>query len=92
MKKLFWMLLGAGLAVFLITRGRALVRRLTPQGIAEQVERKLAKGTPVMLEGRLVHRSYDGKDGVKRYATEIVLSDLKVIDFTMRKEALKTAV
>ena len=60
--------------------------------IAEQVERKLAKGTPVMLEGRLVHRSYDGKDGVKRYATEIVLSDLKVIDFTMRKEALKTAV
>ena len=40
MKKLFWMLLGAGLAVFLITRGRALVRRLTPQGIAEQVERR----------------------------------------------------
>ena len=40
MKKHFWMLLGAGLAVFLITRGRALVRRLTPQGIAEQVERR----------------------------------------------------
>ena len=40
MKKIFWMLLGAGLAVFLITRGRALVRRLTPQGIAEQVERR----------------------------------------------------
>ncbi|RMB58744.1 hypothetical protein [Tessaracoccus antarcticus] len=40
MKKIFWMLLGAGLAVFVITRGRALVRRLTPQGIAEQVERR----------------------------------------------------
>ena len=40
MKKLFWMVLGAALAVLLITRGRALVRRLTPQGIAEQVERR----------------------------------------------------
>lgn len=40
MKKLFWMVLGAGLAVFIITRGRALARRLTPQGIAEQVERR----------------------------------------------------
>ncbi len=49
--------------------------------IAEQVERRLAKGTPVMLEGRLVHRSYDGKDGVKRHVTEIVLSDLKVITY-----------
>lgn len=43
MKKLFWMALGAALAVFLITRGRALVRRLTPQGIAEQVERRGTK-------------------------------------------------
>lgn len=59
--------------------------------IAEQVERTLAKGTPVLLEGRLVHRSYDSRDGVKRYATEIVLSDLKVIDFTKRKEEVKTA-
>ncbi len=31
------MVLGAALAMFLVTRGRALVRRLTPQGIAEQV-------------------------------------------------------
>ena len=30
---------------------------------------------------RLVHRSYDGKDGVKRHVTEIVLSDLKVITY-----------
>ena len=40
MKKFFWMIVGAALAVFVITRGRALVRRLTPQGIAEQVERR----------------------------------------------------
>lgn len=34
------MVLGAGLALVLVTRGRALVRRVTPQGIAEQVERR----------------------------------------------------
>ena len=37
MKKIFWMLIGAALAMFLVTRGRALVHRLTPQGIAEKV-------------------------------------------------------
>lgn len=49
--------------------------------MAEQVERMLGKGSPVMIEGRLVHRSYSGKDGFKRYVTEIVLSDFKVIAY-----------
>jgi single-strand DNA-binding protein len=49
--------------------------------MAEQVERLLTKGAPIMLEGRLVHRSYAGKDGAKRYVTEIVLSDFKVIAY-----------
>jgi single-strand DNA-binding protein len=48
---------------------------------AEQVQRLLSKGSPVMLEGRLVHRSYSGKDGLKRYVTEIVLNDFKVIAY-----------
>lgn len=34
------MVVGAALAVFVISRGRLLVRRLTPQGIAEQVEKR----------------------------------------------------
>lgn len=46
---------------------------------AEQVERLLSKGSPVALEGRLVHRSYPGKDGVKRFITEVVLNDFKVM-------------
>ena len=54
--------------------------------IAGQVEMMLKKGSPVMLEGRLVHRSYAGKDGLKRYITEIVLSDFKVIAYTKREE------
>ncbi len=50
--------------------------------IADHVEKMLGKGSPVMVEGRLVHRSSPGKDGVKRYITEIVLSDFKVIAYT----------
>lgn len=49
--------------------------------MAEQVERLLGKGSPVVLEGRLVHRSYTLKAGAKRYVTEIVLRDFKVIAY-----------
>ena len=31
------------------------------------------------LEGRLVHRTYEGRDGVKRYVTEVVLSDFQLL-------------
>lgn len=40
MRNLFWLLIGAALAYFVIMKGRALIHRLTPRGVAEQVERK----------------------------------------------------
>jgi len=52
---------------------------------AEMVERLLRKGAPVSLEGRLVHRSYETKDGSKRYVTEVVMSDFQLL--TTRSEA-----
>jgi single-strand DNA-binding protein len=36
----------------------------------------LVKGTPVYIEGRLQTRSYDDKEGQKRYVTEVVCEDL----------------
>jgi len=36
----------------------------------------LLKGTPVYIEGRLQTRSWDDKDGQKRYTTEVVVEDL----------------
>ena len=45
---------------------------------AEMVERLLRKGSPIALEGRLVHRSYAGKDGAKRYITELKFSNNSV--------------
>ena len=46
---------------------------------AEAVERLLRNGSPIALEGRLVHRSYETKEGVKRYITEVVLNDFQLL-------------
>ena len=40
MRGLFWMLVGAGLAIFLVLRGRELMHRLTPRGVQEQVSKQ----------------------------------------------------
>lgn len=34
----------------------------------------LNKGSEVMVEGKVVTRNYDDKDGIKRYATEIIVA------------------
>jgi single-strand DNA-binding protein len=39
---------------------------------AENCNRFLTKGKSVYVEGRIRTRSYDDKDGVKKYATEII--------------------
>ena len=40
MRGLFWMLVGAGLTLFLVVRGRELLHRLTPKGVQEQVSKQ----------------------------------------------------
>lgn len=46
---------------------------------ADAIHRLVHKGTALALEGRLVHRSYAGKDGIKRFVTEIVVSDFRLM-------------
>ncbi len=46
---------------------------------AEAAGKVLRKGSPISLEGRLVHRSYESKEGGKRYVTEVVMSDFQVL-------------
>jgi single-strand DNA-binding protein len=36
---------------------------------AEIIEKYVTKGKEVAIEGKLTHRSYDDKDGVKRFIT-----------------------
>ncbi len=47
--------------------------------LAEIAGQYLKKGVPVYLEGKLQTRNYDGKDGVKRYVTEVVVSDIVML-------------
>ena len=40
MRNLFWLLVGVGLTVFVVVKGKELYRKLTPAGVAEQVEQQ----------------------------------------------------
>lgn len=44
--------------------------------LGEIANQYLKKGTQVFIEGRLQTRSWDGKDGQKRYRTEIVADNM----------------
>jgi len=46
---------------------------------AEIVEKYLEKGKEVAIEGKLTSRSYDDKDGTKRYITEVVVNELLLL-------------
>jgi len=47
--------------------------------LAEICGTYLAKGLQVYIEGRIRTRSWEGKDGVKRYTTEIAATDMKML-------------
>ena len=49
------------------------------RGLAEVAEKYLKKGSQVYVEGKLRTRSYDDKDGVKRYSTEIVADNMTML-------------
>ena len=47
--------------------------------LAEIIGEWLKKGSKVYIEGRLETRSYDDKDGQKKYITEVVASDMEML-------------
>lgn len=50
------------------------------RGGAAVVERYCHKGSRVFVEGEIQVRSYDGKDGVKRWVTEVVANRIGLLD------------
>jgi len=46
---------------------------------AEIIEKYLEKGNEVAIEGKLTSRSYEDKDGTKKYITEIVCNELVML-------------
>ena len=54
--------------------------RITAWGkTAEIIEKNVSKGKEIAVEGKLSHRSYDDKDGIKRYVTEIVANEILLL-------------
>ncbi len=47
---------------------------------AKVVTDYLSKGREIALQGKLTHGSYEDKDGNKRYFTEVVASEIRILD------------
>lgn len=48
--------------------------------LGEIAKEYLRKGSKVYIEGALRTSSYEGKDGVKRYTTEIIANEMQMLD------------
>lgn len=47
--------------------------------LVKVVEQWVSKGKEIAIEGKLTNRSYDDKDGNKRWITEVVCSELLLL-------------
>lgn len=54
--------------------------------LAEIAEKYLNKGNQVYIEGKLTSRSYEDKDGVTKYITEVVGRDMTLLGGPSRPE------
>ncbi len=60
--------------------------------LGEIVGNYLKKGRPVIVSGRLSNRSYQTKEGAKRYVTEVVMDDFNFLPSGKKaKEAAQVA-
>lgn len=50
------------------------------RGLAEVAEKYLKKGSKVYIEGKLRYRSYEDKEGNKKYITEIEADNMVMLD------------
>jgi single-strand DNA-binding protein len=54
--------------------------RLTAWGkTAELIEKYVTKGKEIGIQGKLTHRSYEDKDGSKKYVTDVVVDELLLL-------------
>ncbi|MES2766734.1 MAG: single-stranded DNA-binding protein [Bacteroidota bacterium] len=50
------------------------------RGLAEITQKYVKKGSKIYVEGKLKTRSYDEKDGTRKYVTEIVAENVLLLD------------
>lgn len=78
---------GVSVCTFSIAVNRRMNREVTDyfnvvawRGLAETCAKYLVKGQRVAVCGELQTRSYDDKNGVKRYVTEVACDDVEFLD------------
>jgi single-strand DNA-binding protein len=59
------------------------------RGLADNCAKYLYKGNKVAVSGALQNRSYDDKDGNKRFATEIVADEVEFLE-TKKEDGTKS--
>lgn len=47
--------------------------------VAEIAEKYLAKGKEILVEGKLINRSYNDKDGNKKYISEVQVNEILML-------------
>ena len=67
------------------------VNIVTFRKLAEICGNYLVKGKQVYIEGKIQTRTWEDKEGVKRYSTEIVANDMKMLDSRGQGKADDTA-
>ena len=50
------------------------------RGLAELAQKYLHKGSLIFVEGRLKSRSWEDKEGIKRFSTEVICENLIMLD------------
>lgn len=49
------------------------------RALADTIEKHVKKGDRLYVEGKIEYRTWDDREGIKRYATDIVVSDFIVL-------------
>lgn len=59
--------------------------------LAELCEKYVAKGQRISIEGKLKQRSYEGKDGAKRFVVEVVAESVEFLSKIEKQDTAATA-
>lgn len=56
------------------------------RGLADNINKYVHKGSKVYVFGEIQNHSYDDKDGIKRYVTDLQVSDCEFLDNKLSPE------
>ena len=51
------------------------------------IEKYLKKGNEIAVEGKLTHRSYEDKEGIKKYVSEVVVNEVLILKTQNKTES-----